>query len=94
MPLHFDWTVTLGTVLAAVSITAGTWASVSRLYSLLDKRLSLFEATMTYHAAMLTRHDVRMEKLDDAVVGLAGELQRVLGRLEQFQLNAKTSNHG
>lgn len=62
--MTFDWTITFGTVLAAVTIVAGTWATASRLYSLVDKRLSLFQHTLEQHAATLLDHATRMEKQD------------------------------
>jgi len=77
-------TITLGTVLAALAIVAGTWAAVSRLYGMLDKRLSIFEGVLSEHARTLVTHSVRMEKQDDVMGTLGGDLQRVIGRMEAW----------
>lgn len=80
----FDPTITLGTALAALSIIAGTWAAASRLYSLIDKRLAILESTLRDHAVALQAHAARMEKGEDMSGRLAGEMQRVIGRLESW----------
>ncbi len=81
---HFDWTITLGTVLSAAVFVAGTWAAVSRLYSLLDKRLAIFESVLGTHAQTLMAHSARMERQDDIMIKLAGDIQRVIGRIETW----------
>lgn len=82
--MHFDWTLSFGTLLGALAIVAGTWASISRLYGLLDKRLTVFENVLDVHAKTLTAHATRMEKQEDMLIKLSGDLQRVIGRIESW----------
>lgn len=84
MLLKFDWTITLGALVASIIIVAGTWAAVSRLYSMLEKRLSLFEVGLGVHTQTLINHATRMEKQDDLMLKLVGDMQRVIGRMEQW----------
>ena len=83
----FDWTISLGTILSALLVIMGTWATVSRLYSLLDKRLAVFENILDDHANTLIRHSTRMEKHDDIIIKMTGDMQRIIGRLEVDSLN-------
>lgn len=80
--VRFDPTITLGTLLSATAIIAGTWASISHLYSLLDKRIALFEEMLKGHAIELSSHAARIENHDIALMRLVGDLQRVIGRIE------------
>lgn len=89
--MHFDWTISLGALIAATVIVAGTWAAVSRLYALLDKRIAIFEHILDGHAQTLATHAIRMEKQDetmsrqsDALTRLTGDIQRVIGRMETW----------
>lgn len=79
---QFDWTITFGTVLSAVVIVAGTWAAASRLYSLVDKRLALFQTTLVMHAQTLETHAAKMEKQDDMLLNISKDLHRLIGRME------------
>jgi hypothetical protein len=83
--LHFDWTITFGTLLSAAIVVLGTWATVSRLYSLLDKRLALFELGLGTHTHTLMAHAVRMERQDELMLQLAGDLREILGRMEPWK---------
>lgn len=82
--LTFDWTITLGTLISALMIVAGTWAAISRLYGLLDKRLSVFEQTLNSHASTLLQHDQKMNKQDDMMGRISGDLHRLIGRMEAW----------
>lgn len=74
--IQFDWTVTLGTVLATAGIVAGTWAAVGRLYNLLDKRIAIFEVILQHHG--------RMEKYEEVIALLVGQMQLTVGRVEEL----------
>lgn len=82
--MHFDWTISIGTVIEALAIAGATWSAIARLYSLFDKRLSVFESVLSTHAATLAGHATRMEKQDDVMLKLSGDLQRVIGRIETW----------
>lgn len=80
--MKFDWTISLGTILSAILVVMGTWATVARLYSLLDRRLAVFETMLSNHATTLFTHSTRMEKHEDLIIKLTGNMQRIIGRLE------------
>jgi hypothetical protein len=70
---HFDWTISFGTILEAITIVGGAWIGMFRLYTLFDKRLSVFEAMLTHHADTLTRHAERMDRQDAVMTKLTDE---------------------
>ena len=80
--MQFDWTVSLGTVLSALVIVSGTWAAASRLYSLVDKRLAMFQERLGAHSSTLEVHAEKMEKQDDMLLKISQDLHRLIGRME------------
>lgn len=87
--MTFDGTITLGNILTAVVFLFGLWGAVSRAYHLLDKRTTMFEGTLTEHANLLKEHAARMvrqeehmEKQDNILLHISGDMQRIVGRFE------------
>lgn len=80
--MHWDGTVTLGNIITALVILAGLWAAGSRAFNVIDKQLGIFGVTIDAHARLLTSHANRMEKQDEMLLRISGDMQRVLGRLE------------
>jgi uncharacterized coiled-coil protein SlyX len=92
---HFDMTITLGNIVAALSFLFGIWAAMlrlsadkTRLYVAMDQRLAVFESVLSAHAGTLTTHSARMEKLEDQLVRLVGDIQRIAGHIESSQVRA------
>jgi len=79
---NFDPTITLGNVITMIGIVVGLWISATRLYGSVDRRLAVFEVMLSSHAKTLIEHNIRMEKQDDMLLRLMGEIQRLVGRLE------------
>lgn len=78
----FDWTITLGNALTIFTLIGGGWLGIMRSYYLFDARISSFEATLKIHADILIQHSLRMEKQDDLLLKLVGDVQRLIGHLE------------
>jgi hypothetical protein len=81
MPV-FDWTITLGNALTIITMLVGGWLGIVRMYYLFNNRISSFEATIKIHADALLIHTARMEKQDDLLLRLVGDVQRLIGHLE------------
>ena len=79
---NFDWTVTLGNTLTIITMLIGGWLGIMRMYYLFNHRISSFEATIKVHADTLMVHTKRMEKQDDLLLRLVGDVQRLIGHLE------------
>lgn len=88
--VHFDPTVTLGNLVAAGVFLFGLWAAGSRAYAQIERRIVVFETTINQHGRLLESHAVRMEKQDDMLVRISGDMQRIVGRLETANLMAVT----
>ena len=88
--VHFDPTVTLGNIISAGVFLFGLWAAGTRAYSLIDRRILVFETTIAQHARLLESHALRMEKQDDMLIRISNDMQRLVGRLETANLLAVT----
>lgn len=78
LALTFDWSINLGSVLTALSFLVGIWlASLT-----LTRRLTTFEGTVTIHTDALAQHVRWMEKQDNLLLQLVGDVQRLIGRLD------------
>lgn len=82
--LQFDWTISLNFLVGSIIVVAGTWAAISRLYSLLDKRLSIFESVLGNHANQLVAHSSRMQKQEDDARIMGNDLHEIVGRLKAW----------
>ncbi len=79
---HFDGTISLGNILTVVGFFWALWMAGSRLYVYMDRRVSVFENVLKDHARTLIDHANRMEKQDDLLIKLVGDVQRLVGRME------------
>lgn len=83
MPLvHFDWTISLGQIVQAVSFVLAIILSIQRVYHLLDKRIALIVEEVKQHGATLSDHNGRMTKYEEMLFKVVGDLQRLVGRAE------------
>lgn len=86
---QFDATITLGSVLAALGIITSVITTGARIFNQVDKRLAVFEQQLASHASVLTQHAARMEKQDDLLLKISGDLHRILGRIETHRWQEK-----
>ena len=78
----FDYTVSLGNILTILGFAWVVWMGVTRVYIMLDLRISRFEEILEGHAKTLAAHAGRMEKQDDLLLRLVGDVQRLIGYME------------
>ncbi len=69
--MHFDSTITLGTVLQIASM----FVLAVALFNALSSRMTIFENSLTNHA-------VRLDKHEDSIYDLVKHLQRLIGQNE------------
>lgn len=81
--LQFDPTISLGTILAAVSIVSGTWVAAWKLYNALIAQISDLRSDLVRHADAIARHETEVTKLEDALQLVVADVQRLIGRLER-----------
>ena len=80
--MTIDWTLNVWQVITAVGFLFGGYSAVMRVYHLVDKRLASMEQHLTEHAGTIGQHGQRLEKYEQALFKLVGDLQRVVGRVE------------
>ena len=84
---NFDSTISLGNILTVVGFVAAFWAAATKVYNSLDRRLISFEALLLGHAQTLVSHGAKMEKQDEILLRLVGDMQRLIGRVEGSHQN-------
>ena len=53
-----------------------------KMVHVMDRRIAVFESTLKMHAESISHHSGRMEKQDELLITLVGDVQRLVGRLE------------
>ena len=77
--MSIDWTLNAGNILVyIVAVLGAFW----RLYTALDKRISIFEQILSTHATMLRTNTERMDKHEERILTIVESLQRLIGRAE------------
>lgn len=79
---NFDYTISLWNVLSFLVFFLTCWWSVTKAFVAFDRRVSKFENVLLNHAATLAAHSSRMEKQDDLLFKLVGDVQRLVGYME------------
>lgn len=86
MNIVFTWEVNFWQIVTTLVSTGGfiwgVYAAAIRVYYLLDKRMALFEMNLNANSASITQQATRMANYEGQIVGLVGDMQRVIGRLE------------
>ena len=85
--MHFDSTISLGNILTIVGFVAAFWVAANGIYTRIDRRIVAFETLLEQHALTLVQHASKMEKQDDILLRLVGDMQRLIGRVEGSQQN-------
>lgn len=75
-----DWTISLGSMIQIFSMVILVVAG----YYALKSQLAIFQQTLHTHAVALDAHTARLTKIDEQVIGIIGDLQRLIGRSEIF----------
>ncbi len=70
--MHFDGTVSLGTVLQIASM----FVLAVALFNALSARMTIFENSLTSHA-------IRLDKHETAIYDLVSHLQRLIGQNDE-----------
>jgi len=81
----FDWTINVGNVIAIVSLIVSLWGGALMAYHRIDKRLERFELKLVYHADTIGAHTTRFITNENRLIELAGDMQRVIGRIEMMR---------
>ena len=81
--IHFDSTVSFGTVLTIASMIIGLVAAYSKGTKWLGIELTKFEMTLNQHATQLQQQTERMDRYEERYVTIAAHLQRIIGRIEE-----------
>lgn len=81
--MTFSWDINIGQIVSAAVVLLGAYSGALRIYHLLDKRLDRLEGHLSQHTDTLEIHSQRMEKYEAGLLGIVGDVQRILGRLER-----------
>lgn len=80
--MSFDWTITLGNLMTIGGIVVGMYVGATKILNRVDDRLMKLEQIFVSHTATLIAHAARMEKQDDMLLRLVGDVQRLIGHME------------
>lgn len=80
--MHWDGTVTLGTMIEIASIIVIALSG----WSAFKARIAVFEETLNTHAKALLVHGERLDRHEDKLITIVGDLQRVIGHMESDRL--------
>jgi hypothetical protein len=84
--MHFTTEITLGNLAIVVTLIG--------IAIKIGQRLGALSTTVLQHATVLDRHAVRMDKHEERLTSIAGDLQRMIGRVEATQDRLdKTTGH-
>ncbi|MDO8632196.1 MAG: hypothetical protein Q7R41_17065 [Phycisphaerales bacterium] len=79
---YFDYTISLWNVLSFLAFFLACWWAATKAFVAFDRRIGKFEDVLLNHAHTLTTHSNRMEKQDDLLFKLVGDVQRLVGSME------------
>ncbi len=79
---QFDWSINFGQIITIAGTLLGFYGTALSLYHRIDKRMAGFEQTLQQHATTLTDHAKRLERYEEVLFKIVGDLQRVIGRVE------------
>lgn len=81
--LKYDDIISLGDVLQIL-----TWLglAVGAYYSV-RTQLALFRQVLEHHSATLVEHAKRLDRYEESIVRVIGELQRLVGRVESMRID-------
>lgn len=75
--MHFTAEVTLGNLAIVVTLIG--------IAIKIGQRLGALDSTVGQHAGVLNQHTARMDKHEERLTSIAGDLQRMIGRVEATQ---------
>ena len=80
--MHFDATITLGNILATISIVSGMWFAAWRAVASIDKRFVALQNALERHEQRIDAHDKKIDRQDEMLMNIVLKLERLIGRLE------------
>jgi len=80
---HFDWTLSFGSLLTIVSFAIACIVTYTKATRWLATQFTRFELTLAMHAEQLGHHAERMDRYEGRYIEIAGQLQRIIGRIEE-----------
>jgi len=88
--MHITGEVTLGTIL--------TIATLIGIAITFGRRMGTFETQLQTHSTNIQGHAARMDRYEARYVEIAGQLQRIIGRIEEqdrspYPRNRRAGNH-
>ena len=78
--MHFDWTISLGTLVHLAFLLA----ALAGLWAKLKSKIDAFDASFRAVDKRLDHVEIDLVKVEDALTIQSGSLQRVMGQLEIF----------
>jgi len=76
-----NWTITLGNILSVLGFTISIAWAVIKIQHTLEKEVIRLRDTLNTHSNMLDGHSLRLEKHDELILKLVGDIERLIGRL-------------
>jgi hypothetical protein len=80
--VHFDGTITLGTLLSAIAIVFSIATAYVKGTRWLEEQLTTFKLTLEHHGQQLERHASRMDGYEQKYSSLSETMARWIGRME------------
>jgi hypothetical protein len=78
-PVTVDWSLNVGNLLVYMAAAGlGLW----RVYALIDRQLAVFQNILSSHAETLTTHAGRMDRHEERLIAIVGDLKHVMGVIE------------
>ena len=88
--LTFDWTITAGTIIQVATMVILAIAA----YHAIKGQLAIFNNTLSTHAKSLEEHSQKLITVDERIIKIVADLQRLIGRSEVLIDRHRVQNRG
>ena len=83
--MKLDWSISVGNILTALVFLFGAVSTGWKIYNAFARQAVVFEGLLKEHTNTLISHAGRMEKQDELLLRIIGDVQRLIGRMEVSQ---------
>lgn len=88
--LTFDWTISAGVVIQVITMVVLAVAA----YHAIKGQLAIFNNTLSAHAKSLEDHSQKLITVDERIIKIVADLQRLIGRSEVLIDRHRVQNGG
>lgn len=86
---HMDWTISLGSLLSAVSVIGACVVFFVRMGEIQRQQTEILRTLRDDFRDHQKEDNIRFEKLETRIIDLISGLQRLIGQMELFRRNPR-----